>query len=1292
LNLASGTVVFNTGGTTLGSTTINIPITGSGALESQCGGLVTLNGVNTYSGSTTINNNGAASKLTIGGSGSLGGGNYAGNIANGGTFTYASLANQTLSGVISGTGTLIQSAGTLTLSGANTYSGGTTLSAGQLNINYIKAIGASSSTFTISGGTIDNTSGSAITLANNNPQNWNGDFTFTGTSSLNLGTGAVTPNASRQVTVGANFFTVGGIIGGGTISLTKAGSGTLVLSGANTFSGGTMVNGGTLSVTTDGNLGAIPGAATANSIIVNGGMLNLSGTLTLNANRGITIGSSGGTIGVAASQIVLYGGTIAGTGNTLTYIGASGSGEFRTTSANNTFGKLVISGGIYTAGSGGNGGSDLSFGAVPSTVTADAITLQSGAEMRANNSAGITLSTNRGITLGSGNEVIRAISGYALTIPGPITGGGTVTFGTSGDVGTITLAGANTYSGGTILAAGTLNINSSTALGASTFTLAAGTINNTSGGALTLANNNSQNWNGDLTFTGSSSLDLGTGAVTLGGLNANRQVTVSANTLTVGGSISGSKGLTKTGNGALILFGANTYTGATAVNGGTLFLGQGGSIAASTTTVTSSATLGSSATTTRTIGAATTYSSGALASFTGAGGLSSTVGKISVTGNLNLYANPITINIFGAPLANGTYRLMDCTATFANIGTFGTPTITGIALPSGATASLSVITGANGHLDLVVSGGTAAGVTASPSPASVCAGSTVSFSVTGSGSTPLSYVWRKRGTGWGQSWNITDVAGNGSVGHFAGSNTHPTTSDIGGGCWQQYATGSSGSSSTSYRNFPATVSPLATGQSFVVDLQNPNGMTSPGKVGFGLTDLSGNPYLEFQFFGGQTDWTIHDSASTTTDTRVTKDGRGIHVIVTLTSATTYSCTIQKYNSGGGSFSSTNTVTGTLVPGGSGGIQRLYLWNVNGGSSSDIYFNNLVVGPGADDNGGNYSGIWTSGVTDAFGQAPLVNGATGNGSTISGAATANLQITNTATTDAGNYDCMVYNANGYSTSTAAALTVNAKSADPTSATAGSSTICNGGSTTLTLNSGGGGNNETIHWYSGSCSGTALGTGNNLSVSPTTTTTYYGRYEDGAPCSFNTACQSVTVTVNQPPTAPNKTFARAPGISLKISIADLGAADPESGTVTFNSVAGGSQSATISHNNNYIYYLPQAGNNYGDSFTYTTTDGQCVSASGTITVSVVASQPGAPSGEISVSGGVATVKMYGIPGYQYDVQRSTDLSNWTTLQAAPPLDTTPITASVVDGSISFTDNFSDLLPAGPPNSAYYRIVAH
>ena len=40
---------------------------------------------------------------------------------------------------------------------------------------------------------------------------------------------------------------------------------------------------------------------------------------------------------------------------------------------------------------------------------------------------------------------------------------------------------------------------------------------------------------------------------------------------------------------------------------------------------------------------------------------------------------------------------------------------------------------------------------------------------------------------------------------------------------------------------------------------------------------------------------------------------------------------------------------------------------------------------------------------------------------------------------------------------------------------------------------------------------MGTGSGLSVSPMASTTYYGRYEDGAPCSYTTACASVTITV-------------------------------------------------------------------------------------------------------------------------------------------------------------------------------------
>ncbi len=100
---------------------------------------------------------------------------------------------------------------------------------------------------------------------------------------------------------------------------------------------------------------------------------------------------------------------------------------------------------------------------------------------------------------------------------------------------------------------------------------------------------------------------------------------------------------------------------------------------------------------------------------------------------------------------------------------------------------------------------------------------------------------------------------------------------------------------------------------------------------------------------------------------------------------------------------------------------------------------------------------------------------------------------------------------------ATVVVNQKSTNPTSASAGSTNICVGGNTTLTLNGGGGGTGTIVKWYSGSCGVTAAGTGNGLSVSPTVTTTYYGRYEDPSPCSFNTTCSSVTINVS--PTVAN-----------------------------------------------------------------------------------------------------------------------------------------------------------------------------
>lgn len=92
-----------------------------------------------------------------------------------------------------------------------------------------------------------------------------------------------------------------------------------------------------------------------------------------------------------------------------------------------------------------------------------------------------------------------------------------------------------------------------------------------------------------------------------------------------------------------------------------------------------------------------------------------------------------------------------------------------------------------------------------------------------------------------------------------------------------------------------------------------------------------------------------------------------------------------------------------------------------------------------------------------------------------------------------------------------VTVNQKSANPVSASASVTSICSGGPVNLTITGGGGGTGEVVAWYTGSCGGTLVGTGNNLVVNPTVTTTYYGRYENAAPCSFNTSCVSVTVNV-------------------------------------------------------------------------------------------------------------------------------------------------------------------------------------
>jgi autotransporter-associated beta strand protein len=145
--------------------------------------------------------------------------------------------------------------------------------------------------------------------------------------------------------------------------------------------------------------------------------------------------------------------------------------------------------------------------------------------------------------------------------------------------GPTTLSGVNYYAGGTTLSSGALlNINSTTALGTGTLTLSGGATNdNTSAGAITLANNNALTLSGgSLTFLGTHDLNIGTGTVTISG--ATRTVTVNAGTLTFGGGVTdagGARQLTKAGPGALVLnAAAGTWTGGSSVDAGTLIVGN----------------------------------------------------------------------------------------------------------------------------------------------------------------------------------------------------------------------------------------------------------------------------------------------------------------------------------------------------------------------------------------------------------------------------------------------------------------------------------------------------------------------------------------------------------------------------------------------------------------------------------------------------------------------------------------------------------------------------------------------
>ena len=221
----------------------------------------------------------------------------------------------------------------------------------------------------------------------------------------------------------------------------------------------------------------------------------------------------------------------------------------------NTFGKLLVGGGMFTGGTSTSLAFDDSFGAVPSVVTDDAITLASGTQLRLAGGADVTFSANRGITM-TGPAVIRGVTGRTLTIPSSIKGGQALTIGStvSGEAAVIALSGANNAFGDVTVVAGTLQLNAANVVpDTSKLTMTGGTFN-MNGFSETI---------GDLVLNGGTV--SGAGSVLTSTLYDLRAGTISA-------GITGNPGATKTTSGTVILSGTNSFTGKTTVSGGLLTL------------------------------------------------------------------------------------------------------------------------------------------------------------------------------------------------------------------------------------------------------------------------------------------------------------------------------------------------------------------------------------------------------------------------------------------------------------------------------------------------------------------------------------------------------------------------------------------------------------------------------------------------------------------------------------------------------------------------------------------------
>ncbi|MGA7439529.1 MAG: autotransporter-associated beta strand repeat-containing protein [Luteibacter sp.] len=577
----TGTGLAGTGHVELGANDLNLTdsnqsfggtISGTGGLN-VTGGTQALSGSNTYSGGTSVSNdatvsitNGVAlgtgdvslndgtlnvantltldNNIDVTGQGTVDvnagrGLTNVGTVSGTGDFIKSGDGLMTQDGVLSQAGKTIVNGGTLVLDATNTYTGGTVLNGGLLQIANDGNLGDASGDLTLNGGTL-------------------------------LTTGAI--DTSRDVhlgNAGGTIATLGDpltfentIDGAGKLNVEQ---GTVVLKGNNSYDGGTII-GGTVQIADDSNLGAASGGIT-----LDGGTLVTTGNV--QSARDITVTANNGELNTQANTAFATSGGVSGDGTII----KNGTGSAQIDGNANQLGGVTVNQGTLVL----NGDN----GYLGTTIVNSGSTLQVNSEkaLGATSGNGLILSNGTLATTGdvdtqksifiNTSATLDVGTGTTMTSGGTIAGAGALVKSGSG---TLVLTGNNTYTGGTHIYNGTVQVASDANLGN-----AAGGIDINSGTLHTTASFDTAR---DITLggTGTFHTDAGT-------------------KLTATGTVSGISGLVKNGEGTLEIDGVASHSGGTTVNDGTLILGGnntytgGNVINGGTLQVSSDANLGAAA-------------------------------------------------------------------------------------------------------------------------------------------------------------------------------------------------------------------------------------------------------------------------------------------------------------------------------------------------------------------------------------------------------------------------------------------------------------------------------------------------------------------------------------------------------------------------------------------------------------------------------------------------------------------------------------------------------------------------